>query len=60
MTADTQATKASLYPEQVIQVIIPATVEPIRTKNLYLRTLEIKDAADIFDFRRRQEVADWL
>lgn len=60
MTADTQTTKGSLYPEQITQVIIPATVEAIRTKNLYLRTLDIKDAADIFEFRRRQEVADWL
>jgi hypothetical protein len=60
MTADPQATKASLYPEQATRVIIPATVEPIRTKNLYLRTLDIKDAADIFEFRSKQEVADWL
>jgi hypothetical protein len=60
MTADTQATKASLYPEQVTQAIIPAIVEPIRTKNLYLRSLDIKDAPDIFEFRRKQEVADWL
>ncbi|KAJ5380308.1 uncharacterized protein N7496_002736 [Penicillium cataractarum] len=60
MTADPQVTKSSLYPKQVTQVIIPATVEPIRTKNLYLRTLDVKDAADIFEFRRMQKVADWL
>lgn len=60
MTADPQATKESLYPEQATQVIIPATVEPIKAKRLYLRTLDFTDAADIFEFRRMQEVADWL
>ncbi|KAJ5168315.1 Acyl-CoA N-acyltransferase [Penicillium canariense] len=60
MTADLQATKASFYPEQTTRVVIPATVEPIRTKNLYLRSLELKDATEMFEFRRRQDVADWL
>lgn len=60
MTTDLQATNPSLYPEQVTQVIVPATIEPIRTKNLYLRTLDVKDAVDLFEYRRLQKVADWL
>ncbi len=60
MTADPQATKASFYPDKPTRVVIPTKVEPIRTKNLYLRTLDVKDAADMFEFRRQQEVADWL
>ncbi|KAJ5679379.1 hypothetical protein N7462_007623 [Penicillium macrosclerotiorum] len=60
MKTDSQATKASLYPEQIIQVIIPETIEPIHTENLYLRRLELTDAPALFEFRRRQDVADWL
>ncbi|KAJ6089757.1 hypothetical protein N7467_004973 [Penicillium canescens] len=48
------------YPDQVTTVIVPSNAEPIYTKRLYLRPITMADAAAIFDFRRRQEVADWL
>jgi hypothetical protein len=50
----------SFYPNQVTTVIVPSNAEPIYTKRLYLRPMTMADAAAIFDFRRRQEVADWL
>lgn len=60
MKSDPQAVKASFFPRQDTRVIVPANVESIRTKNLYLRPLAIGDAAALFEFRSRQEVADWL
>ncbi|KAJ5089549.1 hypothetical protein N7532_008233 [Penicillium argentinense] len=53
-------TKGTLYPEQPVRVIIPADVNVIHTKNLRLRPLMLSDAADLFEFRSRQDVADWL
>lgn len=50
----------SFYPEQVTTVMVPETAEPMYTKRLYLRPITMADAPAIFDFRRRQEVADWL
>ena len=55
-----QPTKGSLYPEQTTRVIIPAKVPAIHTSRLYLRPLELADATDIFEFRCRQDVADFL
>ncbi|KAJ5631327.1 uncharacterized protein N7484_011427 [Penicillium longicatenatum] len=53
-------TKGSVYPEQETRVIIPAKVSAIKTQRLYLRPIERSDAADIFEYRRRQDVADFL
>ncbi|EPS33522.1 hypothetical protein POX_a01482 [Penicillium oxalicum] len=53
-------TKSSLYPEQVTRVIIPERLDSVNTQHLYLRRLDKHDAADLFEFRSRQEVADWL
>ncbi|KAJ5762342.1 uncharacterized protein N7511_005724 [Penicillium nucicola] len=50
----------SLYPDQVTTVIVPDHAEPIHTQRLHLRPITMTDAAAIFEFRRRQEVADWL
>lgn len=50
----------SLYPEQTVRVIVPAAVPAIYTKRLYLRPLVMEDAADLFKFRSRQDVADYL
>lgn len=52
--------KGSLYPEQETRVIIPAKVSAIKTSRLYLRPIELSDAADVFEYRRRQDVADFL
>lgn len=41
-------------------MIIPANVSAIKTPRLYLRPVELSDAADIFEYRRRQDVADFL
>lgn len=60
MEPDPQAAKASIYPFQETKVIVPASVDSIRTQNLYLRRLELADAADLYEFRSRQDVADWL
>lgn len=60
MKPDPEAVKASVYPSQETRVIIPASVDSIRTKNLLLRPLELADAADLYEFRSRQDVADWL
>ncbi|KAJ5133714.1 hypothetical protein N7448_001262 [Penicillium atrosanguineum] len=60
MKSDPQAVKDVVYPCQDTHVIVPASVDRIRTKNLYLRPLEIGDAAALYEFRSRQDVADWL
>lgn len=60
MKTDPQVVKESVYPRQDTRVIIPANVNSIRTRNLYLRPLELADAADLYEFRSRQDVADWL
>ncbi|KAJ5086594.1 Acyl-CoA N-acyltransferase [Penicillium alfredii] len=52
--------KESLYLEQATTVIIPANLETLRTQRLVLRPLEMTDAPSIFDYRCRQDVADWL
>ncbi|KAJ5920721.1 hypothetical protein N7454_009254 [Penicillium verhagenii] len=52
-------TIGSLYPEQKTRVIIPAKCPTIKTQRLYLRPLEPSDAADIFEIRSRQDVADF-
>ncbi|KAF7713696.1 Uncharacterized protein PECH_000629 [Penicillium ucsense] len=57
---DPPSVKSSLYPEQVIRVVIPESPGAIHTERLYMRKLHEHDAADIFEFRSRQEVADWL
>lgn len=53
-------TKGTLFPEQTNRVIVPATADTIRTKRLILRPLALTDAEDLFEHRRRQDVADWL
>ncbi|KAJ5217366.1 hypothetical protein N7468_010374 [Penicillium chermesinum] len=50
----------SLYPEQTTRVIIPATVSAMYTKRLYLRPVQLSDASDIFEYRSRQDVANYL
>ncbi|KAJ6108248.1 hypothetical protein N7523_009571 [Penicillium sp. IBT 18751x] len=60
MESDPKAVKDSFFPRQETRVIVPAKVDPIRTTNLYLRPLEIGDAAALFEYRSRQDVADWL
>ncbi|KAJ5190759.1 uncharacterized protein N7498_009744 [Penicillium cinerascens] len=60
MKTDHPIVKERIYPRQDTRVIIPAKVNSIRTRNLYLRPLELADAADLFEFRSRQDVADWL
>lgn len=50
----------SLYPNQTVWVTIPEHAESIHTQRLYLRPLEFADAGDIFEYRCRQDVADWL
>jgi hypothetical protein len=60
MKSDPQAVKESFYPHQDTRVIVHANVDSIRTKNLYLRPLELADAADLYEFRSRKDVADWL
>jgi len=52
--------KGSLYPAQETRVIIPAKVSAIKTPRLYLRPIELSDAAAIFEYRRRQDVANFL
>ncbi|KAJ5935386.1 hypothetical protein N7466_004933 [Penicillium verhagenii] len=60
MSASPPLTIGSLYPEQETRVIIPAKGPTIKTQRLYLRPLEPSDAADIFEIRSRQDVADFL
>ncbi|KAJ5665924.1 uncharacterized protein N7477_008372 [Penicillium maclennaniae] len=60
MKSDPKAVKDSFFPRQETRVIVPAKVDSIRTTNLYLRPLEIGDAAALFEYRSRQDVADWL
>lgn len=50
----------SLYPDQPVRVIVPERAEDIYTQRLYLRPLELADAGDLFEYRSRQDVADWL
>lgn len=50
----------ALFPEQRVQVILPPRAEDIHTERLYLRPLEVADAAAIFEYRSRQDVAEWL
>lgn len=50
----------SFYPAQPVQVVIPAEITPIRTKRLILRLAQKSDAPAIFEYRRRQEVANFL
>lgn len=50
----------SLYPKQTVWVTIPENAESIYTKRLYLRPLKLADAEDLFEYRSRQDVADWL
>lgn len=61
MKAEPQGiTKGPLYPEQPVKAIIPPDLDFIETKNLCLRPLKLSDAADLFEFRSRQDVADYL
>lgn len=53
-------TKGTLYTEQPVRVIVPLEHGIIETKNLHLRPLRANDAAQIFEYRSRQDVADWL
>ncbi|KAJ5640491.1 hypothetical protein N7528_000116 [Penicillium herquei] len=53
-------TRTSLYPEQEIQVIVPASIPTIQTERLYLRLIQLSDATDIFDYTKRQDVANFL
>ncbi|CAI7601851.1 unnamed protein product [Penicillium pancosmium] len=53
-------TKGTLYPEQPVRVVVPPNPDVIETKNLRLRPLRSSDAAHVFEFRSRQDVADWL
>lgn len=53
-------TKGALYTEQPVTVIVPLEPGTIETENLHLRPLRVSDAAQIFEYRSRQEVADWL
>ncbi|KAJ5707067.1 hypothetical protein N7488_006868 [Penicillium malachiteum] len=53
-------TRTSLYPEQEIQVIVPASIPTIQTERLYLRLIKLSDATDIFDYTKRQDVANFL
>ncbi|KAJ0423228.1 GNAT domain-containing protein [Aspergillus carlsbadensis] len=48
------------FPTQSTRVIIPETLDAIRTRRLILRPLAVSDAEDIFEHRRLQTVAEWL
>ncbi|KAJ5778031.1 hypothetical protein N7520_001277 [Penicillium odoratum] len=52
--------KGSLYPAQKTRVVIPAELFAIETQRLHLRPTELSDAADVFEYRCRQDVADFL
>ncbi|KAJ5732715.1 hypothetical protein N7493_004196 [Penicillium malachiteum] len=53
-------TRISLYPDQEIQVIVPAIIPTIQTERLYLRLIQLSDATDIFEYTKRQDVANFL
>lgn len=59
-TASPAPAKGSLYPEQPVHVIIPPNLDIIETKQLRMRQLRPSDAKHLFEFRSRQDVADWL
>lgn len=50
----------ALFPEQPVRVTLPVRAEDIHTERLYLRPLDLADAAAIFEYRSRQDVAEWL
>ncbi|KAJ5730038.1 uncharacterized protein N7483_004546 [Penicillium malachiteum] len=52
--------RSSLYPDQDVRVIVPASIGTIQTERLYLRFIQLSDATDIFDYTSRQDVADFL
>ncbi|KAL3492134.1 GNAT domain-containing protein [Aspergillus germanicus] len=55
-----RAEEPHFFPTQPVRVVIPETLDTIRTRRLILRPLALSDAEDIFEHRRLQAVAEWL
>ena len=60
MTSPTPTNRSTLYPDQEPRAIVPDRTPTIQTERLTLRPIQLSDAPDLFEFRSRQDVADFL